>query len=213
MASTALRIETTGLLPPRAQADGTLRRLQETALVLFADRGYHGVSMRDLAGAAGVGASSVYGHVASKEALLLDLVLLAHDEHREGLRQALLETDVDPGEQLRAVVQAHVRMHATYPMLAIVANNELHALSEGARRSVLAVRGDAEGTITSIIERGVRLGVFAPGDPWLATAAIGGMGIRVASWYRPGNGYEIDDVCREYALFALRLVAWSGFSS
>lgn len=212
MASTAVRTGTTGLLPPRAQADGTLRRLHEVALLLFAERGYHGVSMRDLAGAAGVGASSLYGYVASKEALLLDLVLLAHDEHREGLRQALLETDGDPGEQLRAVVQAHVRLHASYPLLATVANNELHALSDAARRSVLAVRGDAEGTITSIIERGLRLGVFACDDAWLATAAIGGMGIRVASWYRPGSGYEIDQVCRQYALFALRLVGWVGLS-
>src|SRR4051794_36930142 len=35
-------------LPPRAQAEGTLRRLYETALVLFGNRGFHAVSVRDL---------------------------------------------------------------------------------------------------------------------------------------------------------------------
>ena len=210
MAPTASIDAAPELLPPRARADGTLRRLLETALELFAARGYHGVSMRELASAAGVGLSSVYGHVASKEDLLLELVLLAHDEHRDGLRLALLETDGEPGQQLRAVVEAHVRLHATYPLLTIVANNELHALPEGARRSVLAVRGDAERTITSIVERGQRQGVFSCDDAWLATAAIGGMGIRVASWYRAGEGYSVDAVCRQYALFALRLVGWTG---
>src|SRR5215467_1957839 len=42
------------LLPPRARANGTLRRLQEAALVRFGEQGYHGVSIRELAEAAGV---------------------------------------------------------------------------------------------------------------------------------------------------------------
>ncbi|HEU5034537.1 MAG TPA: hypothetical protein VFT62_07260, partial [Mycobacteriales bacterium] len=36
------------LLPPRAQAAGTLRRLYETALLLFGQHGFHAVSVRDL---------------------------------------------------------------------------------------------------------------------------------------------------------------------
>ena len=62
-----VRQDVAELLPPRAQADGTLRRIQETALVLFAERGYHGVSMRELAAATGIRASSIYAHVAGKE--------------------------------------------------------------------------------------------------------------------------------------------------
>jgi AcrR family transcriptional regulator len=194
------------LLPPRATADGTLRRIQEVALTLFAERGYHGVSMRELAAATGVRASSLYAHVESKEDLLLQLVLVAHDEHRDGVRQAVLEAGGDPRDQLRAWVHAHVRMHATYPMMATVANNELHALSDAGQQMVRAVRGDAEGLITDIIDRGRRLGVFRCDDSWLAAASMGAMGIRVASWYRPGSVYTIDQVCDQYGKFGLRIV-------
>jgi AcrR family transcriptional regulator len=198
----------TDLLPPRAVTDGTLRRLQEAALELFADRGYHGVSMRELAAATGVQASSLYEHVASKEQLLRDLILLAHEEHRAQLRAALIETGDDPRQQLAACVRAHVSFHVCYPMLATVANNELHALSDAGQREVRLVRGEAERLIQDIVERGVRRGVFDVADTWLATAAIGGMGIRTAVWYRQpqGAGYSVDQVCDAYVAFALRIV-------
>jgi AcrR family transcriptional regulator len=194
------------LLPERARVDGTRRRVLEAALLLFATRGYHGVSMRDLAAEAGVGASSVYAHVASKEELLRDLIVLGHEEHRDRIRRALVEADGNPGDQLRAVTKAHVAMHADLPMLATVCNNELHALSEMSRREVYAVRAGAEETILDIIERGIRLGSFQCEDAWLAVAAIGAMGIRVAAWFRPGGRHTTEQVCERYADFALRIV-------
>lgn len=195
------------LLPPRARADGTLRRLQETALVLFAERGYHGVSMRELAAAAGITVSSIYAHVPSKEELLVQLLLVAHEEHRDGMRRAALDASGgDPRAQLAAAIRAHVRFHAGYPMLATVANNELRSLSPDGQQAVHAVRGDAEGLLRDILDRGVRLGVFSCPDTWLAFAALGSMGIRVASWYRPGETpYSVDEVADRYAEFALRL--------
>src|SRR3979411_3335277 len=78
------------LLPPRATANGTLRRLQEAALIGFCERGYHGLSTRDLASATGLRASSVYAHITAKEDLLYQLVTMGHEEHNELLRKALI---------------------------------------------------------------------------------------------------------------------------
>ena len=194
------------VLPPRATEDGMLRRILETALALFAERGYHGVSMRELAAATGVTASSLYAHVASKEELLQQLIVLGHEEHRDAMRRAALDADGGtPAAQLAAATRAHVRFHATYPLLALVANNELRSLGPDTRSAALAVRGDAEGLLRDIIDRGVANGDLDCPDPWLAMAAIGAMGIRVASWYRPGSPYEIEQVCDRYAEFALRI--------
>ena len=44
--------------------------------------------------------------------------------------------------------------------------------------------------------------MFAPADAWMAAAAIGGMGIRVANWFTP-DAYAIDDVVAAYSDFAL----------
>src|SRR5579859_1625054 len=116
-------------LPPRATADGTLRRMLLSALVLFAERGYHAVPVREIARGAGVRASSMYEHRASKEELLLDLMLIGHAENREWLQSAWASAGDDHRARLGAVVRAHVRMHATYPLLARVCNRELASLS------------------------------------------------------------------------------------
>src|SRR3954451_12267258 len=84
------------LLPPRAQAEGTLRRLHETALLQFAERGFHAVSVRDLTGSLAPQASPRSAHLASKQHLLGELLRIGHEEHRDRLRLSLLEAGNDP---------------------------------------------------------------------------------------------------------------------
>jgi AcrR family transcriptional regulator len=197
---------TAGLLPPRASADGTHRRLLEEALVLFGERGFHGVSVREIATGAGVRASSLYAHIESKEQLLLELMVIGHEEHHDRLSHALLEAGSDAVSQITRLVEAHVRMHATYPVLARVSNRELAALSPTSRESVLSVRSQSEQLFVSVVERGIRLHEFDVREPWLAVAAIGAMGIRVAEWWDESLGYRVEDVAATYAEFAVRLL-------
>jgi AcrR family transcriptional regulator len=183
--------------------------------------------MREIADACGIKASSIYAHLRSKEQLLSDLALMAHEEHRDGLNGALLGSGSEPADQLRALVRAHARFHAEYPVLATVANNELHALSEESGSAIQTIRDDLVRLFTDVIERGVKLGQFHCDDPVLVTAAIAAMGIRLAAWYRSegqdgtdgyatrvwqlfgalGRSYTIDEIADRYAEFALKLVA------
>jgi AcrR family transcriptional regulator len=201
------------LLPPRATSDGTLRRIYEQALVLFAERGYHGVSVREIADACGIKASSIYAHLPSKEQILHDLVLMAHEEHRDALRDALLGAGSDPADQLKAVVGAHVRTHAEYALLATVGNQELRALSPETVEEIQAIRDEDLRIFTDVIERGIRLGAFRCPDPFLATAIIGSAGIRVAVWFpaastmfKAAGPYTVEQVVEAYSEFALRMV-------
>lgn len=194
------------LLPPRATADGTLRRLQEAALIGFGERGYNGVSIRDLATAAGVKVSSVYAHVSAKEDLLLELMLLGHREHNERLRRALLDAEPEPADQIRALVRAHVEMHAIYPLLGRICNKELHALSAANSEQVMQIRLDSERMFLDVVNRGVDLGIFRCEDPWMAVAAIGGMGLRVAEWYDPAGSRTVAHVADAYSNFAVKLL-------
>lgn len=195
------------LLPPRAVLDGTAGRIHEAALVLFGERGYHAVSMRELAAEVGVKPSSIYAHVAGKQHLLTSLVRAGHLEHRDALRASLLEVGSGPDDQLCALTRAHVMVHATYPLLTRVCNRELASLSDEHREEVLAIRLDAERMFLDVIERGQRLGDFGSADPVLAVAAIGAMGMRVADWWHSEVGVSAEELADTYAAFALRLVA------
>ena len=194
------------LLPDRATSDGTHRRLLEEALLRFGERGYHGVSVREIAKAAGVQASSLYTHLESKEQVLFELMLLGHEEHHERLRNVLLESSADPAEQIQSLVTAHVIFHATFPLLARICNREMAALGPANREQVLAVRAQSEQFFVDVIDRGVRLEVFDVPDAWLATAAIAAMGLRVAEWWNDDVPVTIEGVAASYRLFALRLL-------
>ncbi len=194
------------LLPPSATSDGTLRRLQEVALECFGERGYHGVSIRDLAKAAGIQPSSIYAHVRSKEELLFGISMLGHTTQRDTADAAVLAAGPEPADQLRAYVRAHVHMHATYRMLARVCNRELAALSPEHEQEVRGVRESSVRLLQGILSRGERVGAFTIADSFLVAAAIGAMGIRVAEWWEPGGEHTADEVADVYAELALKLV-------
>src|SRR5213079_1919437 len=88
------------------------RRLELTrqAARLFAQKGYHGTSIGDLAEALGVQKGSVYAHIESKADLLWDVA-------REGAAafHAALDAVPEEGpvlERIRATLRAHLRVVA-----------------------------------------------------------------------------------------------------
>jgi AcrR family transcriptional regulator len=81
--------------PPRTpKSAGTRRLLLDVATELFIERGYSDVSMRDIAAAAGLTKSALYGHFRSKGQFLVEVIRwkLAERDHAPGF----LEATADP---------------------------------------------------------------------------------------------------------------------
>jgi AcrR family transcriptional regulator len=215
------------LLPGLERTRPAARRLLEAAVLAFAERGYHGVSVRDLTTAVGIKGASFYSHFDSKEDLLFESILLMHEHHGARIREALLAAGAEPAAQLRETIRANVLLLGTYPHAAIVGSSELHALSPRHRERILQIRRESAALMAAIIERGNELGIFACRNPWLAVSAIGGMGMRLAWWFRmpehalhrgsldayaeaarwlPGGPFTLDEIAAEYADYALRIV-------
>lgn len=193
-------------LPPETLPAGTKGRILIAALRLFATRGFHGTSIRDIGDEVGLKAGNLYLHFASKEHLLAELVRLGHEAHHRMLRRALISGSADPIGQVRAIVRAHVRAHAEYPMLVYVANYEAHVLSPELLEPALMLRRESMAICLDVVQRGIDEGVFHVPSAFLATAAISGMGVRVASWYRPDLGISVDELTETYAEFAIRIL-------
>jgi AcrR family transcriptional regulator len=198
------------VLPPSVEADGTHRRLLEAALVAFSERGFHGVSVRELARATDIHPSSMYAHLASKEALLMELMTLGHEEYADRVRTAVAEAGADVTDRLAAFVRAHVGMHVSYPLLARVSNRELHALSPARRNKVVAIRDECSALLLGLIEEGVESGRFSTPDVFLAGAMIGRMGMGVSEWWSPELGYSAHQVIEAFVDGSLRIVGANG---
>ncbi len=189
----------TGLTPAR-------HRLYATALRLFADRGFHAVSVRDITEALGQQPGALYAHAASKHQLLADLIALGVADHRDRIRSAVLAAGTDPVAQLRALVRAHVLAHLAYPDLARLTARELRSLDDRRRATAQATVHEAESMLLDVIRRGRRSGAFGDVDDLLAVAAIGAMGVRLPEWWTPAGPRSAAEIAETYAEFALRLV-------
>ena len=190
-------------LPPRPAADGTRGRILLAGLGLFAEHGYHGTSIRDIAAEAAVQSASLYAHFLQRS-----------NPRRTGpsatrapprLMTALLHSGTDPATASPRSC-AHVRAHTHYPMLAVVANNDMHALSPAAAAPAAAVRRRSEALLAEVLAIGQQQGVFDLVHREATAAAIGSIGIRVASWYpAPEVGLNPSQLADVYASLALRM--------
>jgi AcrR family transcriptional regulator len=193
-------------LPEGVTPPGTRGRILHAALRLFAEYGFHGTSIRDLARATEINSATLYAHYASKEDILAELIALGHVELYNGLWTALDAAGPSASDRLVALVRAQVYMHADYPLLAVVANNEMHALSPEKAAPALSLREQARQLLYRVLNDGVTSGEFAIEDQMLAAIALGSIGIRVANWFGPDQPYTRDQVADTFAGYALRIV-------
>ena len=195
--------------PVSAEQGAARQAVLVASLKLFAERGYAGASMRDIATAVGVKPASIYSHYASKEQILLELLRVGHQEHFSSASAAVAAAASTPEDRMAAFVRAHVLVHTDYPMLTTVVNTELHSLSAEAAGPILEIRSRSEGLLSDIIDEGVQAGVFDVPHAWLAAAAIGGMGLRVASWYSPEFELSPQAIADIYVEYAFRVLGFA----
>ncbi|NOK64156.1 MAG: hypothetical protein GFH27_549415n18 [Chloroflexi bacterium AL-W] len=80
-------------------------RVLDMAEHLFRERGYHTVTMHDIATALGMRRASLYYHAPQgKEQLFLEVMERVFTHHRNGLETAIIQTEPKIEPQLRAVI-------------------------------------------------------------------------------------------------------------
>ncbi len=98
----------------RPRGDGltpsTRERLLDAAERVFAEKGYHATTVRDITEAAGVNVAAVHYHFGGKKELYLELFRKRFD-HMAAVRESALALAAgrDPAEDLAAVVRGFVR--------------------------------------------------------------------------------------------------------
>ncbi len=194
--------------PGRRRPASTTRRelveneLYEHATRLFAERGFAGTSLQDIADALGITRPALYYYVKSKDELLAKLVTEVTHGPLDEL-SALVARGLDPIATLRGIVTVLVRRQTSQPerfRLLIRSEaelpEELTAAYDEGRRGVLR-------TIAGVIDAGVRMGRFRPVDARVAALGVLGMCNWVAWWFQPGGRDAADDVIEQLADMAV----------
>ena len=159
--------------------------LTRAAARLFAEKGYHGTSVGDLAEALGVQKGSLYAHIDSKADLLWEVA-------REGAEafQAALDTVPEDGpvlERIQAALRAHLRVVAEQLDVATVFIREWRYLEGERRDTFVAERRRYEERVRALFREGREHGELRT-DLDDGTAAL--LTLSAANgaytWLRPG---------------------------
>jgi len=130
--------------------------LTREAARLFAERGFHGTSMGDLAEALGVQKGSLYSLTGSKQELLFETM-------QEGARAFHAALDAVPEdapavERIRLALRGHLRVVAEQIDVATVFTREWRYLEDAYREEILAERRRYEERWRTLFREGVESG-------------------------------------------------------
>jgi TetR/AcrR family transcriptional regulator, cholesterol catabolism regulator len=174
--------------------------LTREAARLFAEKGYHGTSIGDLAKALGVQKASLYAHIQSKQDLLYETM-------RDGAAAFHAALDAIPEElpaveKIRLALRGHLRVVADQLDVATVFVREWRYLEGERREEILAERRRYEERVRGLFREGRELGELRT-DLDDASAAL--LALSAANWaytwLRPGR--ETDELADRFFLILL----------
>jgi TetR/AcrR family transcriptional regulator, cholesterol catabolism regulator len=182
--------------------------LTREAARLFAERGYHGTSIGDLAKALGVQKGSLYAHIDSKQ----DLLYEAMREGSEAFHAALdaVPEDAPPTERIRLALRAHLRVVAEQLDVATVFVREWRYLEGERAEEFLGERRRYEERFRALFREGRDVGVLRT-DLDVHAAAL--LVLSAANWaytWLPG-GADTDDLADRF--FAILVEGVRGYST
>ena len=182
--------------------------LTRIAARLFAERGYLGTSLADLAEQLGIQKSSLYHHIASKEDLLWEVAC----EGAEAFHAALdaVPPEAPAAERIRLALRAHLAVVGEQLDIATVFVREWRYLEGERCEQFVAERRRYEGRIRDLFRDGVE-GSQLRTDLDVATAAL--LFLSAANWaytwLRPGA----DTAALADRLFAAMLDGMRGYAT
>lgn len=198
---------------PKANAtrpEGTSARKQlmenevlEHATRLFAERGFAGTSLQDVATSMGLKRPALYYYFKSKEELLDRLIIQAVNDPANQLKDIAERADLDAAERLHAITHRNVTWvlnHTAQFLLLVKSESEL---SPASAEKFNASRREAADIVTAVIEEGIESGLFRTVDPRIAALSVFGISNWAAWWYNPEGPDSIESVADQLADMAL----------
>ena len=203
----------TGIHAPAADAAGAPRTREDVVLAagrLFAQRGYHGTSMRDLGEELGMLGSSIYSHVAGKNELLVEVIRRGAEFFNEVVATASAAGG-SAIDELERLIRGHVRVVVGHIDEVRTFLFESRFLPEYDRLKIVEMRDDYEAAYRSAIERGLGEGSIAAGvDPGITAIFVLSVLNALIRWYRPDGGRDADDIAAEMWAFVANGIGAEG---
>ena len=196
----------------REYGEWEMHPVLRAALDAFAEHGYHGATVRDIARRINMPVPAIYYHYQNKQDLLVSLMFEAMDEINDRCAAAVEEVGEDPAARLAVTAQAVVLFEAHRRELGFL-DSEIRSLEPENRAAYAAKRLVLERLLLDTVEEGLGSGTFATPHPRQSVKALLAMMQGVSHWYRPDGQLSAEELAARYARLALATVEHTGSSA
>ncbi|MBI4409778.1 MAG: TetR/AcrR family transcriptional regulator [Gemmatimonadetes bacterium] len=180
--------------------DDKLARILRTAAAIFADKGYHEASIRDISRATGISLSGLYYYFRSKEELLFLIQDHCFGTVLDNLER-LLEGVMDPHRRLRLLVENHLRFFVSNMKEMKVLSHEAGSLTGDYRKRVNEKKRRYTELCTATLQE---LRPASPIDLRVATFALFGMMNWIYNWYHADRDVPVAELAEDLSQLFLQ---------
>lgn len=178
------------------------------ALEAFAEHGYHGTTVRDIAARAGLSVPGLYHHYPSKQSLLQGLSEITMTELLDRSAAALTEAGDDPLARFDALIESLLRFHMYRRAQAFVGSTEIRSMDPEYREIYVGHRDRQQRLVDEAVEAGVQSGIFRTAYPADAGRALATLCVGVSTWYHPDGPLGPAEIVERNLEFARDLVGY-----
>jgi AcrR family transcriptional regulator len=187
----------------KSKKEALRRTALEAAAKLFAQRGFGGTNLQDIADALGISRPALYYYFKSKEEILASLVEEVTVFSGHQATELASKADFNPSETLRQMAFNHAKWLLEHTVEFRVVDRTENDLPAATRRTHDKAKRALLDNFTRTIERGIELGHFRPVDATIAAFSIIGMCNWTAWWFMPEGRVPLDEIAKSIADFAV----------
>jgi AcrR family transcriptional regulator len=147
-----------------ARTTSRRRQVLDAAVKVMGKKGFHQMSMQDLAAEANVSVGLIYKYFSGKEDLLLATIVRIQDAFRDQLAPVITAAGDDPVEQLAAGIRRYIEIVDANLDAALLTYRESHTLDAAGRAQIKDLEIATAAPLRTAIESGIAERVFIAVD-------------------------------------------------
>jgi len=186
-------------------------QLFNTAAALFAEKGYHGTSIQDLAQAMGLQKGSLYHYFKSKEELLFRLLDQYITEALDEIED-LCALEIAPEEKLRRFMLFYSGFYAGDRDRLVLLINDIDKLGEPYRSQIIEKERRYYKALTGIFGQLQAGGIMKPMPRAVAAFAFFGMVHYTYKWFRQDKEISAEELGKMFLEIFTRGVFMEGMT-
>ena len=182
--------------------DQKLVQVLKTSAAIFAEKGYHSTSIRDISRATGMSLSGLYYYFTSKEELLFLIQDYCFGTLVEECRRLIAGVD-DPVQKLRLLIENHLNYFVNNMNEMKVLSHEANSISGDFFKKVNSKKRQYVDLVKNLLAEITRDRGLKGLDIRVATFSLFGMMNWIYNWYNPRKDVDVGGLANNISLLFL----------